>query len=58
MATPEERQIAKELMLAYISHEKTIPASLFSPAGGGQQFEAIWDRILRTVTGQPPAAKQ
>ncbi len=57
MATPEERQITKELMLAYMSHEKTIPSSLFTSVGGSQQFEAVWERILHTVSGQPPATK-
>jgi hypothetical protein len=57
MATPEDRQIAKELMLAYMSHDKTIPGTLFTAPLAEQRFEAIWDRILRTVSGQPPAAK-
>jgi hypothetical protein len=56
MATPEERQIAKELMLACISHEKTNPGSLFTAPVAEQRFEAIWDRILRAVSGQPPKA--
>ncbi len=54
MAAPEDRQIAKELMLAFMSHDKTIPGTLFTDPVPERRFEAIWDRILRAVSGQPP----
>jgi len=46
------KQIAKEIMIAYISHSPG-PAALFNPGSEKHfAFEAVWNTILRTVSTQ------
>jgi hypothetical protein len=52
MASLEERQMAKELMIAYMEHAK--PELIFNVHTVKEaQFEALWERMLRAVTGEP-----
>jgi len=55
MPRPEDKQIAKEIMIAYMSHADV--GAMFSPVTVDEvHFESIWKRILDAVTGpeQPP----
>jgi hypothetical protein len=60
MATADEervinegnKQIAKEIMIAYISHTPG-PAALFNPDSEKHfAFEAVWNTVLRTVSAR------
>ncbi len=44
------RQIAKEIMIAYIQHGGTTLTLFKKDAVGAEQFEGVWNRILKTVS--------
>jgi hypothetical protein len=54
MATPNEMQQAKEIMMAYIQSLGTTSSVLFPKAGSEntaiEQFEGTWVRILKTLS--------
>jgi hypothetical protein len=50
MATAADREITKEIMIAYIAHSNAAGA-LFNPDGiKGLQFEVVWERIMKMVS--------
>lgn len=49
MANPTDKQIAKELMLALMSHPAVRPAALFTSEKKGESFEGIWTRIVTAI---------
>ena len=50
MANAVDRDITKEIMIAYIAHSNAAGA-LFNPDSiKGLQFESVWDRIMKMVT--------
>jgi hypothetical protein len=50
MASIEDLQIAKEMMVALLSSEKAQPGVLFAPTSPqGHRFEDWWMRIVKAV---------
>ncbi len=50
MANEADREMTKEIMIAYIAHSNAAGA-LFNPDSiKGLQFESVWERILTKVT--------
>ena len=51
MASPEDIQIAKDLMVAILSSDKAQPSVLFAPTTvQGHRFEDWWTRIVQAVS--------
>jgi hypothetical protein len=51
MAKPEDKQIAKEIVIAYISHSD--PKLLFKQNLADKDlptFETLWQRVFKTVS--------
>lgn len=49
-ASQPDKEITKEILIAYISHSSAAVTGLFNPAAKPEvQFEALWERILKTV---------
>jgi hypothetical protein len=50
MASLEEKQIAKEIMIAYIGRGGHDPFSML--IAKEIQFESVWDRVIKMVSDQ------
>jgi hypothetical protein len=50
-ASQPEKEMTKEILVAYISHSTAAAAALFNTSLKPEvQFEALWARILKTVS--------
>jgi hypothetical protein len=50
MANAADRDITKEIMIAYIAHSNAAGA-LFNPESNKNlQFETVWERIMKMVS--------
>lgn len=50
MPTSEDRNVAKEIMIAYIAHSNAAGA-LFNPESvQSLHFESVWERILKSIS--------
>jgi hypothetical protein len=50
-ASQPDKEMTKEILIAYISHSTSAAAALFNTALKPEvQIEALWERILKTVS--------
>lgn len=50
-ASQPDKEITKEILIAYLSHSTAAAASVFNILSKPEvQFEALWERILKTVS--------